>query len=399
MFSNLFTPSEHSLMRIRGLRMGTDTARVHWYPWLMLVWSIWIFITPMYQAKYFPNWLWPTLVSYAVFLVLFHRMHYRDRRRVFACAMAVAFLGFAVTPFNPGAQGYLVYACAYLAFTAPPARALTWMVGILALYAVEWVWLGYPVIYVGTAIAIGIVVGLMNISGMQKALADAALSLSHDEVRRLAALAERERIGRDLHDLLGHTLSLVALKTDLAAKLLARGDDPAMRDAARREIAEVSRVARDALAQVRAAVTGIRAAGIAAELVSARLLLECDGVAFVSEIEPHALDTPDALPPTIETALALALREAVTNIQRHARARRATVGFQLRDGEARMTIVDDGRGGAITPGNGLEGMRERIEAVGGRLRVESHPGAGTRLEIVVPRSARGSREIDTELAA
>src|SRR5690606_26372410 len=104
---------------------------------------------------------------------------------------------------------------------------------------------------------------------------DAALRLSHEEVRRLAALAARERIGRGLHDLLGHTLSMVALKSDLAGRLLER--DPA---AARAEIDEVSRVARDALAQVRRAVTGIRAAGIAAELASARLLLEADGVAF-----------------------------------------------------------------------------------------------------------------------
>lgn len=399
MFSDLFTPSEHSLMRIRGLRLGADTTRVHWYPWLMLVWSIWIFITPVYQTKYFPDWLWPTLASYAVFLVLFHRMHYRDRSQVLAGALAVALLGFMVTPFNAGAQGYLVYACSYFAFAVPPARALVWMAGTLALYAVEWIWLDYPAIYLVTMIVIGIVVGLMNISWMQKAMADAALSLSHDEVRRLAALAERERIGRDLHDLLGHTLSLVALKTDLAAKLLARGDDPAMREAAGREIAEVSRVAREALAQVRAAVTGIRATGIAAELVSARLLLECDGVAFVPEIESRALDAPDALAPAIETALALALREAVTNIQRHARARRATVGFELRDSEARMTIADDGRGGTIAPGNGLEGMRERIEAVGGNLRVESTPGAGTRLEIVVPRARRDTGGVDVGVAA
>ncbi len=103
----------------------------------------------------------------------------------------------------------------------------------------------------------------------------AQLQLSHDEVRRLAALAERERIGRDLHDLLGHTLSLVALKSELAGKLVER--DP---QAARRELAEVTRVARDALSQVRSAVTGIRAAGLASELASARLLLESDGVSF-----------------------------------------------------------------------------------------------------------------------
>ena len=214
------------------------------------------------------------------------------------------------------------------------------------------------------------------------------LKLSHDEVRRLATLAERERIGRDLHDLLGHTLSLVALKSDLASKLLARGegDDARAADAraaARREIDDVSRVAREALAQVRSAVTGIRAAGIAAELVSAKLLLETDGVGFASQIDPRWLEG-GALPADVETALAMTVREAVTNIQRHARARKASVELETIGGDAVLRIVDDGRGSDIVPGNGLGGMRERIEALGGRLRIDSRRGEGTRIEARLP---------------
>ena len=219
----------------------------------------------------------------------------------------------------------------------------------------------------------------------------AELKLSHDEVRRLATVAERERIGRDLHDLLGHTLSLVALKSDLAGKLLARGEgDDARaaeaRAAAQREIAEVSRVAREALAQVRSAVTGIRAAGIAAELVSAKLLLETDGVAFASQVDPRWLEG-GALRAEVETALAMTVREAVTNIQRHARARRASVELETIGGDAVLRIVDDGRGSDIVPGNGLGGMRERIEALGGRLRIESRRGEGTRIEARLPLQA------------
>jgi len=214
----------------------------------------------------------------------------------------------------------------------------------------------------------------------------AELKLSHDEVRRLAALAERERIGRDLHDLLGHTLSLVALKSELAGKLLLRGDSPQAREAAHREIVEVSRVARDALAQVRSAVTGIRATGLAAELVSAKLLLDSDGIAFVSDIDPRTSD-PRALPSKVETALAMTLREAVTNLQRHAQAREARIAIALTDGEAVLRIADDGRGGVIVPGNGLDGMRQRIEALGGRLRIDSRKGEGTRIEAHVPLAA------------
>jgi len=201
-------------------------------------------------------------------------------------------------------------------------------------------------------------------------------------VRRLAALAERERIGRDLHDLLGHTLSLVALKSELAGKLFER--DPA---AARREIDDVTRVARDALTQVRRAVSGIRAAGLAAELASARLLLESDGIAFKYEFGDVAL------PVEVETACALVVREAITNIQRHARAATAEVKLESDNGQAILSISDDGRGNAIVPGNGLSGMRERVEALAGSLRIDSKPGAGTRIEVRLPLPS--PREVST----
>ncbi|MER3546597.1 MAG: two-component sensor histidine kinase, partial [Rhodanobacteraceae bacterium] len=148
--------------------------------------------------------------------------------------------------------------------------------------------------------------------------------------------------------------------------------------AARREIAEVERVTREALAQVRSAVTGIRAASVAAELASARLLLESAGVMF--EYSPPAAE----LPVELQTVLALSLREAVTNIQRHARATRAEVSVELERGRAILRVRDNGRGGIGAHGNGLSGMRERIEALNGTLSIRSERGHGTELEITLP---------------
>ncbi len=379
MITALFRPSRDSILRIRD----EDGIKPQWFPWLMLVWSMWIFITPLYSQPRFPHWLLPTLASYAVFLLLFWRAYYRDRRQLLWAAMAIAGLAFVLTPFNPGAQGYVIYACAFLGFHTPLRSALLWMIALQVAYLIEWLILDWPLLYMFTAVIVGFAVGLMNASIARKMQADAVLSLSHDEVRRLAGLAERERISRDLHDLLGHTLSLVALKSDLAGKLVHR--DP---DAAAREITEVSRVARDALAQVRTAVTGIRAAGMAAELASAKLLLECDGISLVCEVDEHSLADAGrhhrALPTRVENALAMTVREAVTNIQRHAHARQAQIGFEVRGDEAILRIADDGRGAAIVPGNGLDGMRARIEALGGRLRIDSQKGNGTRIEVHVP---------------
>ncbi|GGZ65838.1 two-component sensor histidine kinase [Lysobacter xinjiangensis] len=360
-----------------------------WMAWLNIVWSIWIFLVPLMNPGAFPGWLLPTLASYALFLLMFQRVHYGDRRWIPWLALGMGALGFTLTPLNPGAQGYVIYACAYLPFCLAPRRAIPAMVLVLGLYTSYWLMLGLPWLFVLNAIVVGLVVGLMNVHYSRRKQVDAALKLSHDEVRRLAALAERERIGRDLHDLLGHTLSLVAIKSELAGKLVER--DPA---AARRELDEVSRVAREALTQVRSAVTGIRAAGLGAELASARLLLEADAV----ELQ-YAL-APVRLPPEIETVLALTVREAVTNIQRHARARHAEVTLSSTPREVKLCISDDGRGGAIAPGNGLSGMRERIEALGGRLRIESAPGS-TRLEacIPLPRAAGHVPEDDLGAAA
>ena len=135
-------------------------------------------------------------------------------------------------------------------------------------------------------------------------------------------------------------------------------------------MADVERVARDALAQVRRAVTGIRAAGFAAELASARLLLESNGVRL-----DYAL-ADIAVPVEIETVLAMAVREAVTNIQRHARATAAQITLEAAPNRLLLCIEDNGRGGAIVPGNGLAGMRERLATIGAELASNRSVGRG-----------------------
>ena len=288
----------------------------------------------------------------------------------------------ALLPWYPSGLSYFIFGCVML--QPQRSRSVLRYLGMLAVLNLVLIgyarYIGYPwqaLVWMPTVTAIiGVIVMVERINRER----DSALKLSHDEVRRLAALAERERIGRDLHDLLGHTLSMVALKSDLAGRLLDR--DPA---AARNEIGEVSRVAREALAQVRRAVSGIRAAGIAAELAAAKLLLETDGVAFDYRFDDGFAG--NALPAGVEVALAMTVREAATNIQRHARAQRAEASFGMEGGDAVLRIVDDGRGGAIVPGNGLAGMRERLEGLHGSLRVDAGPGRGTRVEARVPLAA------------
>ncbi|MFT4179811.1 MAG: sensor histidine kinase [Thermomonas sp.] len=357
------------------MRLG----RPLWTHFVHLVWSVWVFLTPLLSDGIYGftlRWVLLTLFSYPLFLWLYTVSVMASPRRAHRAALCMVLLCLALLPWYPSGLSYFVFGCVML-----QQRSMPRYIGLLAVVNAALVayagYIGYPwqsVIWMPIVTAIIGLLVMVERMGLER---EAALKLSHDEVRRLAALAERERIGRDLHDLLGHTLSMVALKSDLAARLLERDAD-----AARGEIAEVSRVARDALAQVRGAVSGIRAAGIAAELASAKLLLETDGVSFDYRLDDDF--SAAVLPAQAENALAMCVREAATNIQRHARAQRAEAGFGIENGEAVLQVQDDGRGSAIAPGNGLSGMRERIEALGGRLRIDSQRGAGTRIEARVP---------------
>lgn len=344
-------------------------------PWVWLVWLVWL-AGPAFLGNHdfpFPHWVLPTALSVPVFVAVYVAAYFAPRRYMGWFALAIIGICMAVTPFNPFAQTYAIYACAVAAAWSTARKSGLLVLLILAVYTAQWMALRFPWIsIVNIWILCPIIAGMIMVQQSQ-ARHRAELRLSHDEIRRLAASAERERIGRDLHDLLGHTLSMVALKSELAGRLIER--DPV---AAKREMAEVERVAREALAQVRSAVSGIRAAALASELASARLLLETAGVHVDYFNDGHEL------PPDVETCLAMVLREAVTNIHRHARANNVEVSVIAGVERAVMRVRDDGRGGVGAYGNGLTGMRERITARGGEIWIDSPQGKGTVLEVRLP---------------
>ena len=296
------------------------------------------------------------------------------QRRVWVvCASLV--LGMVFTPFNSGASVLFIYAAAFSGWLEPPAVARRWLAACFGLLAVAALYSSVPFPY--NVLAFGIPLGLVWIVGLST-MAEAErerealrLRVENARVEHLATMAERDRIARDLHDLLGHTLTAVVVRAQLVQRLAGR--DP---DRARDEARGIEVAARDALSAVRETVSGYRTTSLRGELAEARVALDAAGV----ELEAEGLDLVVA--PEVETALALALREGVTNVVRHAGARTCRVSLVRDGGELRLEVVDDGRGGGGPDGNGLRGMRERIAALGGR--VDRTVGVGTQLVVGVP---------------
>ena len=199
------------------------------------------------------------------------------------------------------------------------------------------------------------------------------LAQAREQLVQLAVTHERERLARDVHDILGHSLTVITVKTELAARLLEASGAGDSR--ARAELADVERLAREALADVRATVAGMRQLSLPGELAAARQALDAAGI--TADL-PTAVDD---VPAGYRELFAFAVREGTTNVVRHSEARRCVVRLTGRSLEVR----DDGRGpdGAVA-GTGLGGLRARAEAVGAHVETGRAPEGGFLLRVTSP---------------
>jgi len=273
---------------------------------------------------------------------------------------------------GPGWAGLLIYVSAAAAAGLPErwvwpavAGAAVVCAGVLALHGLLGTVFFLPLLCLLTGFALR---GMRHLISVNAELVEA-----REELARNAVAAERLRFARDLHDLLGHSLSLIALKSELAGRLAEH--DPAR---ARQEMADVEAAARRALAEVRDAVSGYREVSLAQALAEARSALSAAGI---------TLRTPAGagpLPGAVDAVLGWVVREATTNVLRHSGARSVTVDLSAGADDVRLTVTDDGRGGDGPRGTGLAGLAERVETLGGRLESGPVGGRGFRLSAVVP---------------
>ena len=377
-----------------GTRSGHGAGTTPWYRriyWMGAIWVLFLIVPLIFTLTSSVAWPYKMLTSagiigfIAAYVVVVSTMEgweefpqstpaVQHLRRIWpSLAILLGLAAVTLPVLGWWACYFTLYLNAIILFSLPLRRALSIVLPITCLVAVaaivlapapELRWSG-----VGAALStLGIVCGRVG----------EELSHRHYEAeRRLAAVREREEISRDVHDILGHSLTVLTLKAEVAQRLLDR--DP---EAARRELDEVIGLSRSALGEVRATVTRLRTPDLASQLEASRTALRANDVEL--SIRGGALEVPEGQ----RSLLAWALREATTNVVRHAGA--GMVRVEL--GPGLLRVADDGAGlGASVPGNGLRGLRSRVEAAGGRLEVsspawpeETPPLRGTLVEVRLP---------------
>jgi two-component system sensor histidine kinase DesK len=352
-------------MRLKLLPSSDPPARGAYF-WLAYL------VIPMATAAFaYPRGArveWVTACGIAGCLPLYFWSFWLKDRRVLLAVSGLLLLGLVTTPVNTGLFVLFGYAAAVVGRIVSRAVVALTLLVIIVAATVALFFGGTPLVWIAVSDAMLIFGGTIS---AYFGVVGRRLLHAETEARRMAVVAERERIARDLHDLLGHTLSVIVLKSELASKL---ADVDAARSIA--EIRDVERISREALAEVRGAVGGYRTARFVEELDHGREALAAAGVTLDAE------GTAPPLEPAQEQAIALALREAITNVIRHAGANRCRVRLDASDGEIRLSVHDNGVGARGPEGSGLGGMRARATLLGGRMERSSEEG--TRITIVLP---------------
>jgi two-component system, NarL family, sensor histidine kinase DesK len=351
-------------------RLLPPESHLGWTPYAWLIYLSFYVVSAFFGSDTTRDWVINS-GGLLAFLALYFPAFWLCGRQMVTLAFAIVGLGVLLIPFNPGANAFFIYGAAFLGEAVRPREAVRWLLLIVVILGLE-AWL-VPLHWVAwvPGIVFSLVIGGTNIHFGEVRRKEAALLAAEKEAQRHAAIAERERIARDLHDLLGHTLSVIVIKSELAAKLADR--DP-QRAAA--EIRDVEQISRQALKEVREAIYGYRGGRMEQEVENGRKALAAAGVV------PHADLQPLQIEPDAEQALALAVREALTNVLRHARAQRCDVRVERTDVEVRVIVQDDGIGSRAPEGSGLSGIRARLAQIGGTVLRDG--SRGTRIEMTVP---------------
>jgi two-component system sensor histidine kinase DesK len=386
------------------LKTLTVGPRSFYSPWVLwIVWVIWLpFLVPSIVQLVQPPVRASSILALAgnaVFVLLYCVFSFRAAQKLGgqregkddtteATLVTLVLLALSVgteilgRPVGASSMSLYVYTAAYAGSRFSIPRGIVTNFVVLAVSLAAGVLLAVELSELLQVVFIVPVVTFMTMSWTRSIVVGRKLHQAQGEIARLAAAEERLRIARDLHDLLGQKLSYIALKSELA-----RHHVPSEPERAQAEIAEVESTARSTLHEVREAVAGYRKPDLSRELRLAAEVLSAAGIQVRDACDRRLVDQ---LPAAVNEALAWAVREGVTNVIRHSRAKTCIIGLGSREGALVMEIADDGSGGASAgagaqgKGNGLRGLRERFAGLGGACEARSRPDGGFVLSATVP---------------
>ncbi len=335
-----------------------------------LIFSLFYFIGPFYSGL--GGWqLAVVLVVFVIQVYLYHMMAVAKRKDVVGIAVAASIaLGFVTAPLNHSSYSFYWFCAYFAAFTFNRNTALLVFVCILAAVVITAEQHGYHELWYYLPVIIP-TLGLLSYGFYDKQahIHAQAQRKSQDEIEQLAIVAERERIARDLHDVMGHSLSTIALKAQLADKLGKAGDA----EAALGEIREVAAISRDTLSEMRSVITGYRARSLEQQVERLVQSLKDWNYQVDDQLQLPQLTAQE------ESALVLVLTEAITNILKHCQGSRVSLRTQTSpeeqpDADWALYVEDNGRPEQVEVGNGLSGMRERLENIGAQLQIDTQNG-------------------------
>lgn len=353
---------------------------------------VWLIYLPLFCV---PVFLFPTssldklliIAATIVFLVIYFHSYWVSDKVVIIHIIAIIATGTLAALISPSASSLFIYGAAFCGRLRPMKYAFSALLGILLwVVFISWYY-GLIWYFFAPTLVFSFIIGLLNI--YQSVLDEnrRELNLSRQETQRLAKVAERERIARDLHDLIGHTFSVITLKADLAGRLLDKDLEKA-----REEINQLENISRDALSQVREVVSGYRTSDLLSELANAKYVFASVDIAFEYQFENFdayvdgEVDLDLYLSPKNNKELAIMLRELVTNIIKHAEASEVKVTIKRCPHNITLLVKDNGCGIGQEPseGFGLKSIQERVAALSGFVAFTRGAHQGTCSEIGLP---------------
>jgi len=344
------------------------------WSYISLFYSLFYFFPIALSWDRFPTGhLYLAFIAYGLFLFLFFNTLNRHGQKTILPIAAIIILAAGGSSINPGSNalfGYAAFLSSY--YYAPRLAWLFLALNIAAQLASATYFDLFYIYYLGPSLAVSLSLFVYGRFSQRECLHQLETAEKNEQIEQLATIAERERIARDMHDLLGHSLSSLALKSELAEKLI----DKDMVKEAQLEIRQVAELSRQTLAEVREAVTGLKHQSLDQNVKQLTRQLEHLGYQARSRVE---------LPPIgakLESCLNMLCKEWITNILRHSNGDAVSISLTHDDAQVHLAIEDNGRVETISPGNGIEGMKSRILELGGQFML-THDN-GVELQVKLP---------------